>query len=88
MTQQQRMPTSLKRLNELLIVFDSRDDGLDKDTADFCAWLRWTYNHLEARNQYHKKQRVRQQLLVKMAQTLLSGDELAEVDKQAESELE
>jgi hypothetical protein len=51
------------------------------------AWLTWTYNFLSARKLYHKKHTVKNALLRKMAETLLSPDELERIDQEAEEKL-
>lgn len=88
MSQQTRIPTSLKRLRELVVMYDSRDDGLDQDTTECNSWLRWTLNHLESRDLYHKKQRIKNKLLVEAAKQLLDPDELTTINTKAEEELE
>ena len=59
--------------------------AIDQDIAD---WLQWVDNFLEQRKLYHKKAYVRKAILERMAKTLLSADELAAIDKQAEEQLQ
>lgn len=47
-------------------------------------WLTWTYNFLSARKMYHKKTAIKTAILKRMAETLLSKDELEAIDHQAE----
>src|SRR5205809_1115048 len=77
-----RQPTSLKRLEEIIdLRMDETSSDMEEDTE---AWLRWTYNFLSARKVYHKKAAVKTAILRKMAETLLSKDELNAIDAQAE----
>ena len=80
-----RQPTSLVRLSELLT---PAGKWTEDDEQDVLSWLGWTYDFLEARKLYHKKTRIKTALLRKMAETLLSKDELEAIDHQAEENLE
>jgi hypothetical protein len=86
-----RQPTNLKRLEEVIATLE--DDGGDGYTAieavvaDANAWLQWTHAFLSARKQYHRKHTVKNALLRKMAEQLLSRDELDALDKEAEDKL-
>jgi hypothetical protein len=78
-----KQPTNLKRLEEIIT------DGNWPDPHDHVfMWLQWTYEHLTERNLYHKKQQIKKRMMVKLATSLLSKDELDEVDKQAEEALD
>jgi len=80
-----KQPTPLAVLEELI---NTRDNNGDEDVQQTTLWLEWMYNFLSARKQYHKKHTVKNALLRKMAETLLSESELAAIDEQAEKELE
>lgn len=47
----------------------------------------WTLCFLESRKLYHKKSYVKKAILQKMAEQLLSADELAAIDAEAERQL-
>jgi hypothetical protein len=91
-----RQPTTLARLEEVesklygwiteeLVIQDSVElDGLLDDAVQ---WLQWSRNFLSARRLYHKKRLVKQQMLERMAKTLLSQDELEQIDREAEKQL-
>lgn len=51
-------------------------------------WLTWTFNFLTARKMYHKKTAIKTAILKRMAETLLSKDELDAIDHQAEVTLD
>ena len=82
MPQTNRQPTSLKRLEEILT-----DGNWPEADDDVFRWLQWAHNQLSSRNLYHKKARIKDAILRKMAETLLSEDELQTVDEEAESKL-
>jgi hypothetical protein len=72
-------------ISEDLVVQDSVElEGLIDDAVQ---WLVWTSNFLSARKMYHKKATMKTALLKKMAETLLSKDELEAIDREAESRL-
>lgn len=79
-----RQPTSVARLEKLT------EDCLTPDVKqleEIQQWLQWTHNFLSARKLYHKKTAVKSAILQKMAKTLLSADELAAIDAEAEKQL-
>jgi hypothetical protein len=82
-----RQPTTLARLEELVQQQIDRDDGLDDDTTNINQWLQWTHNFLSARKLYHKKHTLRNAIIKRMAETLLSKDELEAIDMEAEKQL-
>jgi hypothetical protein len=83
MKDESRQPTKLERLRELAGLFEINPDA----QIDALEWLQWTYNFLEARKMYHKKARITQAMLVKMSKTLLSKDELEQIEREAEAQL-
>lgn len=88
----QRQPTALARLEELLdpiadLQVEMPDPKDAKMLEDVLAWLTWTYSFLSARKQYHKKRALTQAMLIKMSKTLLSPDEIARVEQEAEDQL-
>jgi hypothetical protein len=87
-----KTPTTLQRLEDIgdILTAWHADEGVmpSEDVFDEAIqWLCWTLEHLEARNLYHKKQAVKKRMMVKLATSLLSPDELALIDKQAEEAL-
>jgi hypothetical protein len=81
-----RQPTTLKRLEELTSpeLDQLQDENAVTDTE---AWLEWTLAFLQQRKLYHKKAYIRKAILERMAKTLLSKDELAVIDQEAEKQL-
>src|SRR5712664_2392762 len=77
-----RQPTSVARLEQIL-----NDGNWPDEDDDVFRWLQWTHNFLSARKLYHKKTALRSAILQKMAKTLLSADELAAIDAEAEKQL-
>jgi hypothetical protein len=75
-----KAPSSLSELKKLI---DSVDDG--ENALEF-QWLTYIYDSLLARKTYHKKQQVKRKLLMQVATQLLSEDERASIDVQAEDQ--
>ena len=87
-----KQPTTLKRLEELINIAEgdqvlNTQEEIERCAEESCAWLQWAYNFLDARKTYHKKTYIKRAMLEKMARTLLSKDELDEIDRQAEETL-
>lgn len=81
------MPTSMKRLEELIANPDMDDPAYQPEGAETKAWLIWAYNSLEARNLAHKKQAIKQALIMEAARKLLAPDELEQLEREAEGQL-
>ena len=77
-----KMPTSLKRLEELAEIL--LPDLCEDDFDDVHDWLLYILESLTARKLYMKKQQVKKSMYRKLLTEHLSADELAEVDRQAE----
>lgn len=77
-----KMPSSLEKLEKLI---DSWD-GLSQDPNDSLVkeWLEYTYFTLDQRKHYMKKQQIKKAIAIKLLKEHLSGDELEELDKQAQ----
>jgi hypothetical protein len=87
-----RQPTKMARLREIeqrLTNWHAEEGVMPDDDIinDAIEWITWTYNFLDARRLYHKKHTVKNALLRKMAETLLSPDELERIDQEAEDKL-
>ena len=86
-----RQPTPLGRLKELIQQVEEQAQARPVDTnfdaGSVIDWLDWTLSFLEQRKLYHKKAYVRKAILERMAKTLLSPDELAVIDQEAEKQL-
>ncbi len=82
MKDQSRQPTQLSRLQQIL----SDGNWPDEDDEVF-QWLTWTFNFLNTRKLYHKKAAMKTAILQRMAKTLLSKDELEQIDREAEERL-
>ena len=83
-----RQPTSLTRLEELLEYLTAGEGELQYDKEhDIIGWIQWTYNFLSARKDYHRKARIKTAMLERMAKSLLSKDELEQIDREAEGQL-
>lgn len=83
MKDKQGQPTTLDRLNQILT-----DGNWPDEDDDVFRWLTWTYNFLSARKEYHRKHTIKTAILRRMAEQLLSKDELEAIDREAESRLE
>jgi hypothetical protein len=80
----------LAELSETLTIWHA-DEGPLPDEGVFdetIQWIDWTLQFLQNRALYHKKQQVKKQLIVKMAQTLLSEDELQRINELSEEQLD
>ena len=87
-----RMPTNLARLQDLTNRLETwhaeGGEPTDGDMIDdTIAWLNYTLASLENRKQYHRKRALKLGLMKKMAETLLSEDELEAIDQAAEKQL-
>jgi hypothetical protein len=87
-----RQPTTLTRLEELaesMTEYHAEEGMLPPPSVfnDTIEWLQWTHSFLSARKLYHKKHTLRNAIIKRMAETLLSKDELEAIDMEAEKQL-
>jgi hypothetical protein len=87
-----RRPTTLERLQQIANEMETwhADEGVlpESDVFDEAIqWINWTLAHLEGTKQYHKKRQLKLSIMKRMAETLLSEDELAQVDAEAERQI-
>lgn len=76
-----KAPSSLSELKKLVDSVDDGENGLEYQ------WLLYIFNSLTSRKLYHKKQQIKRKMMMKVASEMLSPDELAEIETQAEKEI-
>jgi len=81
------MPTSMKRLEELIVNSELADPAYQPEGNEIISWLTWAYNSLEARNLAHKKVAIKHKLIMEAAEKLLAPDELERLEHEAEGRL-
>lgn len=89
-----QQPTSLKRLEEIVDIFEKVISDPTCEEAEFFTneehfnetqgWLKYILNLLQNRKVYHKKRQLRWKMIQQVASEHLSEDELKSIDEQAE----
>lgn len=82
--------TKLEGVIERLHEIAGSEEGITPTEAELSTaitYLEWLAEFLEDRRMYHKKQSVKKNMAVKLLKTMLSKEELAEVDRQVAKEI-
>ena len=83
----ERLEELMERIADIRAAVENGDDNFGTELDEITSALDWLHTSLSNRKSYHQKRQAEQKLFMETAKKLLSADELEEIRKQAERQI-